>query len=108
MCLPIVPSSVPAELYRTVPGRVAALVERFGLYIRATRLVSKTNDTNRTWTFCERTVAGLNYVLRCHRPKMQGYLLRRQGQLMGYFIIGTGREKGNWEARLLDLMVNSA
>ena len=66
------------------------------------------NDTKRTWTFCERTVAGLNYVLRCPRPKMQGYLLRRQGQLMGYFIIGTGREKGNWEARLLDLMVNSA
>ena len=36
---------------------------------------------------------------------MQAFLLRRQGQLMGYFIIGSG--KPDWESRLLDLMVNS-
>jgi hypothetical protein len=65
-------------------------------------------DTRLTWTFCERTVAGLNYVLKCPCLKMQGYLLRCQGQLMGYFIIGTGTGNANWEARLLDLMVNSA
>jgi hypothetical protein len=35
---------------------------------------------------------------------MQGFLLRRQDQLMGYFILG----KAEWEARLLDLVVDSA
>lgn len=65
------------------------------------------NHAKRTWTCCERTVAGLNYVLKCPSLKMQGFLLRRQGQIMGYFITGTGRGNANWEARLLDLMVNS-
>ena len=63
------------------------------------------NSTKRTWTFCGRTVADLNYVLKCPHFRMQGFLLQRQGQLMGYFIIGKG--KTDWEARLLDLMVDS-
>ncbi len=58
----------------------------------------------RPWTFCQRTVADLNYLLKCPRLKTQGFLLRRQGQLMGYFVIG----KAEWEARLLDLVVDSA
>ena len=63
------------------------------------------NSTNRAWTFCGRTLADLNYALKCPRLKMQGFLLRRQSQLMGYFILGTGNP--DWEARLLDLVVNS-
>jgi hypothetical protein len=35
---------------------------------------------------------------------MQGCLLKRDGQTVGYFIIG----KTEWEARLLDLVVDSA
>ncbi|MFZ0797643.1 MAG: hypothetical protein WCA13_21055 [Terriglobales bacterium] len=62
------------------------------------------NDTKRTWTFCGRTLADLNYVLKCPHLEIRGFLLRRQGQLMGYFIIG----QADWEARLLDLVVNSA
>lgn len=64
------------------------------------------NDTKRTWTFCGRTIEDLNYVLKCPHLNMQGFLLRRQGQLIGYFIIGRGNP--DWEARLLDLVVNSA
>ncbi|HKM86584.1 MAG TPA: GNAT family N-acetyltransferase [Terriglobales bacterium] len=67
-------------------------------------LVPVLNDTKRTWTYCARTPAGLNYVLKCPHLKMQGFLLRRQGRLMGYFILG----RAEWEARLLDLVVNSA
>jgi hypothetical protein len=68
-------------------------------------LVPVLNDTKRTWTYCGRTLADLNYALKCPYLKMQAFLLRRQGQLMGYFIIGSG--KPDWEARLLDLVVNS-
>lgn len=69
-------------------------------------LIPLLNDTQRAWTFCRRTPADLNYVLQCPCLKMQGFLLRRNGHLMGYFMLGKG--KPDWEARLLDLMVNSA
>ena len=59
---------------------------------------------NRIWTFCQRTVAGLNHLLKCPHLKMQGFLLKRSGQLIGYFVIG----RAEWEARLLDLVVESA
>jgi hypothetical protein len=55
------------------------------------------------WTFCQRTVADLNYLLKCPHLEMGGFLLRRQGRLGGYFIMG----KADWEARLLDLVVDS-
>lgn len=60
-------------------------------------------NTERTWTFCQRTLAGLNHLLLCPRPKMQGFLLKRRGDLVGYFVIGMV----DWEARLLDLEVDS-
>jgi len=69
-------------------------------------LIPLLNDAQRTWTFCGRTLADLNYVLQCPHLKMQGFLLLRSGQLIGYFILGRG--KPDWEARLLDLVVNSA
>jgi len=62
------------------------------------------NSTKRSWTFCQRTLSDLNHLLKCPHVKMQGFLLRREGQLIGYFIIG----KAEWEARLLDLAVDSA
>jgi hypothetical protein len=62
------------------------------------------NGVKRTWTFGQRTVADLNYLLQCPHLKMQGFLLWRQGQLVGYFILG----RAGWEARLLDLVVDSA
>jgi hypothetical protein len=62
------------------------------------------NGTKRSWTFCHRTVSDLNYLLKCPHVQMQSYLLRREGRLIGYFIIG----KAEWEARLLDLVVDSA
>jgi hypothetical protein len=61
------------------------------------------NGTKRRWTFCQRSPADLNHLLQCPHLKMQAFLLRRQGQLIGYFIIG----KAEWEARLLDLVVDS-
>jgi hypothetical protein len=61
------------------------------------------NGTKRTWTFCQRTIAALNHLLKCPHLKMQGFLLKRQGRLIGYFVIG----KAEWEARLLDLVVDS-
>lgn len=62
------------------------------------------NSSKRPWTFCKRTLADLNYLLKCPHLEMQAFLLRRQGQLLGYFIIG----RAEWEARLLDLVVDSA
>jgi Acetyltransferase (GNAT) domain len=67
-------------------------------------LLTSLQGTKREWTFCQRTLADLNYMLDCPHVKMEGFLLRRQGQLVGYFIIG----KMEWEARLLDLVVDSA
>jgi hypothetical protein len=61
------------------------------------------NNTKRTWTCCHRTIADLNHLLACPHLEMQGFLLKRQGQLIGYFVIG----KAGWEARLFDLMVDS-
>ncbi|HSZ60231.1 MAG TPA: GNAT family N-acetyltransferase [Terriglobales bacterium] len=60
-------------------------------------------NRKRTWTFCQRTLAGLNHLLLCPRPKMQGFLLKRRGDLVGYFVIGIA----DWEARLLDVVVDS-
>jgi hypothetical protein len=57
----------------------------------------------RTWTFCQRTLADLNYLLRCPHLEMRGFLLKIEGRLGGYFIIG----KSSWEARLLDFVVDS-
>jgi len=57
----------------------------------------------RTWTFCQRTVADLNYLLKCPHLEVRGFLLKREGRLSGYFIIG----KSGWEARLLDFVVDS-
>lgn len=57
----------------------------------------------RTWTFCQRTVADLNYLLQCPCLEMRGFVLQREGRLIGYFILG----KSGWEARVLDLVVDS-
>ncbi len=65
--------------------------------------LESTLSTKRPWTFCQRTVADLNYLLRCPHLKMRGFLLRHQGRLRGYFILGSS----NWEARVLDLVVDS-
>lgn len=62
------------------------------------------NSTKRSWTFCQRTLSDLNHLLQCPYVKMQGFLLRRNAQPIGYFVIG----KAEWEARLLDLVVDSA
>ncbi len=56
------------------------------------------------WTFCQRSVEDLNYLLKCPHLKTQGFLLRSEGQLGGYFVIG----RAGWESRLLDLVVNSS
>ncbi len=61
------------------------------------------NNTKLRWTFCRRTLADLNHLMKCPHLEMRGFLLKRQGQLMGYFIIG----RAAWEARLFDLVVNS-
>jgi hypothetical protein len=58
----------------------------------------------RTGTICTRTLADLNYLLTCPYPKVQGFLLTVAGQIRGYFVLG----KAEWEARLLDLVVDSA
>jgi hypothetical protein len=54
-------------------------------------------------TVCQRTLEGLNHLLLCPRPKMQGFLLKRRGDLVGYFVVGIA----DWEARLFDLVVDS-
>jgi hypothetical protein len=61
------------------------------------------NTTKRTWTSCRRTLTDLNHLMKCPHLDMSGFLLRRDGQLLGYFIIG----RAEWESRLLDLVVNS-
>jgi hypothetical protein len=62
------------------------------------------NGTERSWTFCRRSLSDLNYLLKCPHVRMQGFLLRRKGQLIGYFVMG----KVEWEARLLDLVLDSS
>lgn len=61
------------------------------------------SGAKRAWTFPQRTLADLNHLLRCPHLEMRGFLLRRQGHLMGYFIFG----RAEWEARLLDFVVDS-
>jgi len=59
--------------------------------------------TKRPSTFCERTIADLNHLMKCPYLEMQGFLLRRRGEVVGYFVLG----RAQWEARLLDIVVNS-
>jgi hypothetical protein len=61
------------------------------------------NRKRRSWTTCGRTLADLNYLLQYPYLKMAGFLLRRHGHIAGYFIVG----EDTWEARLLDLVVDS-
>ena len=60
-------------------------------------------NRSRMWTACQRNLADLNYLLQCPKVRMRGFLLMRRGQLVGYFILG----RSDWEARLLDLVVDS-
>lgn len=62
-----------------------------------------TKNPERKWTFCQRSPASLNHLLQCPLPKMQGFLLKRASDLVGYFVVG----KVGWEARLLDLVLDS-
>lgn len=57
----------------------------------------------RPWTTCQRTIADLNYLLQCPELEIRAFLLKRQGQVGGYFIIG----KSDWEARVLEILVDS-
>jgi hypothetical protein len=51
--------------------------------------------------WCSRTVEHLNYMLRCPAVKMNGFLLRRRGNTVGYFILG----KAGWEGRVVDIQM---
>ena len=62
------------------------------------------NNTKRAWTFCQRTLADLNHLLHVLTSKCKDSCCGGRVKLMGYFIIG----KADWEARLLDLAVDSA
>ena len=62
------------------------------------------SGSRRSWTFCQRTPADLNYLLECPHGRWRGFLLKRHGKLAGYFILG----RVEWETRLLDLVVDSA
>ncbi len=42
-------------------------------------------------------------MLKCPQQKTFGFLLQREGKIAGYCIVG----KSGWEARLLDVMVDS-
>jgi len=61
------------------------------------------SGAKRPWSFGQRTVAALNYLLKCPHLEMQGFLLKRQSRLVGCFVLG----RLSWEARLLDLVVDS-
>lgn len=54
-------------------------------------------------TICTRTLADLNFLLQCPHLEMQAFLLTCEGRTAGYFIVG----KSDWEARVLDLVVDS-
>jgi len=92
------PSLNPRSLNRRRAGWELVQVSQFD-----DSLLPLLNNAKQEWTFCRRTLAGLNHLLQCPRPKMQGFLLRRAGDLAGYFVIG----QVDWEARLLDLVVDS-
>src|SRR5262249_25922072 len=51
--------------------------------------------------WCSRTVEHLNYMLRCPAVQMKGFLLRRRGKTVGYFILG----KAGWEGRVIDVQL---
>jgi len=53
----------------------------------------------RSWTTCVRTIEDLNYLLRCPHLPMTGLLLRREGQILGYCVVG----RAQWEIRVLDM-----
>ncbi len=60
-------------------------------------------DHARRWTACKRTLADLNYLLKCPHLKTTGFLLLRQDRLAGYFVVA----RSTWEARVLDWLVDS-
>jgi hypothetical protein len=62
------------------------------------------SGVKRSWTFCKRTVADLNYLMRCPHLEMRAFILTRGPDIAGYFILG----KSNWEGRVLDIVVDSA
>jgi Acetyltransferase (GNAT) domain len=55
------------------------------------------------WTYCERRVADLNYLLKCPHLKIRAFRLQRGAEIRGYFILGSA----GWEGRLLDIVVDS-
>jgi hypothetical protein len=55
-------------------------------------------------TSIRRTVDDLNYLLQCPAALVKGYYLLDGASLRGYCILG----RVSWEARLLDIFVNSA
>lgn len=62
------------------------------------------NRHDQSSSFCHRTVENLNYMLRCPAVKMNGFLLCRKGEMVGYFILA----KAEWEGRILDICVDSS
>jgi len=52
--------------------------------------------------WCGRTVGDLNYMLLCPAVPMKGFLLRRRGNTVGYFILGNA----GWEGRVVDLQLS--
>lgn len=58
---------------------------------------------SRPWTFCQRTVADLNYLLQCPHLKVSAFMLMRDGLIRGYFIVA----RAGWEGRILDIAVDS-
>jgi hypothetical protein len=61
------------------------------------------NGAKRSWTVCKRTLADLNYLLKCPHLKVTAFLLLRQTRIAGYFIVG----RSAWEARVLDVSIDS-
>jgi hypothetical protein len=61
----------------------------------------------RSWTLCQRTVADLNYLLKCPHLEVRGFLLRWEDRLIGYFVMARSRAGEKWEGRVLDFSVDS-
>jgi hypothetical protein len=54
-------------------------------------------------TSCQRSVDTLNYMLECPAVAIKAFLLKRDGAVAGYFLIG----KAAWEGRIVDIFVDS-
>lgn len=91
----------------THPVRIREELSRPWVYTRVTEfddsLQPILNHAKRSWTTCQRTLADLNYLLKCPHLEMMGFLLQRQSEIAGYFLVG----KSEWEARLLDIFIDS-